>query len=117
MDTIGVRLRELRQSAKLSQAKIAAIVGSRQSAVARFESGEAHVPADVMIRYADYFDVSLDYIFARTDKPQGVTYEFKPKAAPEREEMRRFIEMCFDPQSPMNEKLKETLFRMMEGKQ
>ncbi len=26
----------------------------------------------------------------------------------------RFIEMCFDPQSPMNEKLKETLFRMME---
>jgi len=28
--------------------------------------------------------------------------------------MRRFIEMCFDPQSPMNEKLKETLFRMME---
>lgn len=62
----------------------------------------------------DYFDVSLDYIFARTDKPQGVIYEFKPKAAPEREEMRRFIEMCFDPQSPMNEKLKETLFRMME---
>ena len=60
------------------------------------------------------FDVSLDYIFARTDKPQGVIYEFKPKAAPEREEMRRFIEMCFDPQSPMNEKLKETLFRMME---
>ena len=115
MNTIGVRLRELRQSAKLSQAKIAAIVGSRQSAVARFESGEAHVPADVMIRYADYFDVSLDYIFAQTDKPQGVTYEFKPKAAPEREEMRRFIEMCFDPQSPMNEKLKETLFRMMEG--
>ena len=48
------------------------------------------------------------------DKPQGVTYAFKPKAAPEREEMRRFIEMCFDPQSPMNEKLKETLVRMME---
>ena len=31
--------------------------------------------------------------------------------------MRRFIEMCFDPQSPMNEKLKETLLRMMEGEQ
>ena len=29
MNTIGVRLRELRQSAKLSQAKIAAVVGSR----------------------------------------------------------------------------------------
>lgn len=31
MNTIGVRLRELRQSAKLSQAKIAAAVGSRQT--------------------------------------------------------------------------------------
>ena len=44
-----------------------------------------------------------------------MTYEFKPKVTPEKEEMRRFIEMCFDPQSPMNEKLKETLFHMMEG--
>ena len=81
MNTIGVRLRELRQSAKLSQAKIAAIVGSRQSAVARFESGEAHVPADVMVRYADYFDVSMDYIFGRTDNPQGKLYEYKPAYA------------------------------------
>ena len=63
MNIIGTRLRELRQSAKLSQVKIAEVVGSRQSAIARFESGEAHVPAEVMIRYADYFDVSLDYIF------------------------------------------------------
>ena len=70
MNIIGTRLRELRQSAKLSQVKIAEVVGSRQSAIARFESGEAHVPAEVMIRYADYFDVSLDYIFGRTDKPQ-----------------------------------------------
>ena len=114
MDTIGVRLRELRQSAKLSQAKIAAIVGSRQSAVARFESGEAHVPADVMIRYADYFDVSLDYIFGRTDNPQGKLYEGKMKIEKVYPEMDKFIEMCFDPQSPMNEKLKETLLRMME---
>ena len=71
MNTIGVRLRELRQSAKLSQAKIAAVVGSRQSAVARFESGEAHVPADVMVRYADYFDVSLDYILVARTSPRA----------------------------------------------
>lgn len=62
-------------------------------------------------------DVSLDYIFARTDKPQGVTYEFKPKYTPEKEEMQRFIEMCFNPQSPINTKLKETLLKMMEGEE
>ena len=113
MNTIGVRLRELRQSAKLSQAKIAAIVGSRQSAVDRFESGEAHVPADVMIRYADYFDVSLDYIFGRTDKPQGKLYEGKMKIEKVYPEMDKFIEMCFDPGSPINERLKETLRQML----
>ena len=114
MNTIGVRLRELRQSAKLSQAKIAAIVGSRQSAVARFESGEAHVPAEVMIRYADYFDVSLDYIFGRTDKPQGKLYEGKMKIEKVYPEMDKFIEMCFDPGSPINERLKETLREMLK---
>ena len=70
---IGQRLREMRLKATLSQAKVAAVVGSRQSAVARFESGEAHVPADVMVGYADYFDVSLDYIFGRTIPTAHVT--------------------------------------------
>ena len=118
MNTIGARLRELRQSAKLSQAKIAAIVGSRQSAVARFESGEAHVPAEVMVRYADYFDVSMDYIFGRTDNPQGKLYEYKPKIQQNDPQMQKFVEMCFDPTSPMNARLKETLLQMLgEAKQ
>ena len=111
---IGKRLREMRLKAKLSQAKVAAVVGSRQSAVARFESGEAHVPADVMVGYADYFDVSLDYIFGRTDNPQGKLYENKPKVEKIYPEMEKFIEMCFDPGSPMNERLKESLLRMMK---
>ena len=111
---IGQRLREMRLKAKLSQAKVAAVVGSRQSAVARFESGEAHVPADVMVGYADYFDVSLDYLFGRTENPQGKLYENKPKIEKAYPEMEKFIEMCFDPGSPMNERLKESLLQMMK---
>lgn len=114
MNIIGTRLRELRQSAKLSQVKIAEVVGSRQSAIARFESGEAHVPAGVMIRYADYFDVSLDYIFGRTGKPQGKLYEGKMKIEKVYPDMDKFIEMCFDPGSPINERLKETLREMLK---
>ena len=117
MEQIGKRLRSLREGIRLTQVQMAQILGVQQSRINRFETGQSTPSPEVFLKYADYFDVSLDYIFARTDKPQGVTYEFKPKAAPEREEMRRFIEMCFDPQSPMNEKLKETLLRMMEGDQ
>ena len=115
MKIVAERIRSLRESAKLSQVKMGEIVGAKQSSLNRYEQAQTSPSYETLVRYADYFDVSLDYIFARTDKPQGVTYEFKPKATPEKEDMRRFIEMCFDPQSPMNEKLKETLFRMMEG--
>lgn len=115
MREMGKRLKALRESIGISQMKMAEAIGSTQSSINRYENGQSSPSVELLRRYADYFDVSLDYIFARTDKPQGVTYEFKPKAAPEREDMRRFIEMCFDPKSPMNEKLKETMLRMMEN--
>ena len=110
---IGQRLKELRQSVKLSQSKIAAIVESSQPAIARYEVGEAHIPADVLLNYANYFDVSLDYIYCRTDNPQGVHYENKPKVEKIYPEMEKFIEMCFEPGSPINEKLKTTLVQML----
>ena len=66
------------------------------------------------MQYADYFDVSMDYLFARTDKPQGKLYEYRPKITAGSEEMKQFIEMCFDPQSPMSEKLKQMLLQLME---
>ena len=115
MIEVGRRLKALRESIGFSQVKMAQALGTTQSSINRYENGQSSPSVELFRRYADYFDVSLDYIFARTDKPQGEIYHFMPKAAPEREELRRFIEMCFDPQSPMNEKLKETLFRMMEG--
>lgn len=114
---VGKRLKALRYGLGISQARLALDLGVTQSSINRYENGQSAPSVDVFRRYADYFDVSLDYIFARTDKPQGMTYQFKPKATPEKEEMRRFIEMCFDPKSPMNERLKETLFRMMEGEE
>lgn len=115
MNEVGKRLKILREGIGVSQMKMAEAIGSTQSSINRYENGQSSPPIELLRRCADYFDVSLDYIFGRTDKPQGVTYEFKPKVTPEKEEMRRFIEMCFDPQSPMNDKLKEALFRMMEG--
>lgn len=117
MNKVGKRLKALREGIGIPQKKMAEAIGTTQSSINRYENGQSTPSVEIFRWYADYFDVSLDYIFARTDKPQGMTYEFKPKATPEKEEIRRFIEICFDPQSPMNEKLKETLFRMMEGEE
>lgn len=117
MQQIAKRMKELRKSLGVSQEKLAEWVGIFQSAINRYENAQATPSTNFFRKYADFFDVSLDYVFCRTDKPQGQTYEFKPQITPDKEELRRFIEMCFDPNSPVNEKLKQTLFEMLEGKQ
>ena len=113
MKEISQRIRALRETAKVSQAKIAQLIGTNQSAINRYENAQSVPPPHVLLWYADYFDVSMDYIYARTDKPQGKLYEYNPKISAEGEQFRQFIEMCFDPESPMNEKLKQTLIDMV----
>lgn len=114
MKELGERLRGLRESVKLSQVKMAELLGVKQSSINRYEQGQSAPSLETLVKYADYFDVSLDYLLARTDNPQGKLYEHRPKIAPGSEEMKQFIEMCFDPQSPLNEKLKQMLLEMME---
>ena len=112
MKIVGQRLRSLRDGIKLSQAKLGKLVDISQVSVNRYENGTIPSPK-VLLWYADYFDVSLDYIFGRTDKPQGTLYEFKPRAIEDNEEMQRFVEMCFSPNSSINERLKQTLIEML----
>lgn len=115
MKEIGNRLKELRESIHLSQSKMAELNGTNQTSIARFEKGQTSPPLKILLWYADYFDVSMDYIFGRTDKPQGKLYEYNPKVAADSKEMKQFIEMCFDPKSPMSDKLKQALIKMMVG--
>lgn len=112
--TIGNRLKGLRESIGKSQSFIAKEIGTvAQPAIFRYESGQSDVPNNILLWYADYFDVSLDYIFGRTDKPQGKLYDYNPKAFDD-ENMQQFVEMCFDPKSPANAKLKEAVLKLLQ---
>ena len=112
MKIVAERLRQLREGAKLSQKKICALNGYNQSSLARCEAGQGSPPLPLLLWYADYFDVSLDYIFGRTDAPQGKLYAFNPHVPADSEQLKQFIEMCFDPNSPVSEKLKSTMMEM-----
>ena len=114
MYKIGQRMKALRESAHLSQAEIAKLCGSNQTTIAKTETGKTLPSVKLMVWWADYFDVSMDYLCCRTDQPQGKLYECKPKLSANSADMKQFIEMCFDPNSQFNAKLKETLFAMME---
>ena len=111
---VGDMLKKLRESVGLSQKELAAKIGTTQSSMNRYENNQSEAPYKILLWYANYFDVSMDYIFARTDQPQGKLYDFQPKIE-DNDDMRRFIEMCFDPNSPMSGKLKDTLLQMMKG--
>jgi len=119
MGVVGSRLRTLREGFGLSQKQVAEMLEATQSGIYRYETGKAEPPIKTMLWYADYFDVSMDYIYGRTDNPQGKLYKYEPQAFKERmkdkEEWARFVEMCFDPNSPMSAKLKETMMQMMGG--
>ncbi|MGN0665250.1 MAG: helix-turn-helix domain-containing protein [Candidatus Coproplasma sp.] len=112
---VAQRLTELREGVHLSQAKLAAqFDGVEQPAIFRYENAQSFPPYGVLMQYADFFDVSLDFIFGRTDNPQGKLYDYQPKVLKDNKQMQELIEMCFDPNSPANAKLKETLLRLME---
>lgn len=118
LEIVGQRLRALRESVGISQNKLAGMIGVRQSSINRYENGQSVPSVQTFRWYADYFDVSMDYIFGRTDKPQGKLYNYEPQLIRDKtennQELRQFVEMCFDPKSPMNDKLKQTLIRMLE---
>lgn len=109
MNGLGERLKKLRNSTMMSQAKFAKEIGSSQSAINRFENDQQEPSCEIFLKYADYFNVSMDYLYGRTDNPEGMAYEFKPKFDTDNEQFKQFIEMCFDPQSPLNGKLKQTI--------
>lgn len=118
MEQIGKRLRALREGVRLTQVQMAQILGVQQSRINRYETGQSTPAPEIFLKYADYFDVSMDYLYCRTDEPRGKLYEYRPERLKDKniqnQEMREFIEMCFDPQAPVNKRLKEALFRIME---
>ena len=118
MQEVAQRLKSLRESVGVSQAKLAALMGATQASVNRYENGQSSPPLKILRWYADFFDVYLDYIFARTEQPEGTLYEHKPKVVEaitqENKELRQFVDMCFDPTSPVSEKLRETLTKLLE---
>lgn len=62
------RIRELREAAGLSQKCLAEILGLHRTQYQRYETGESPVTIEFMIKLADFYDVSLDYIAGRIEK-------------------------------------------------
>lgn len=63
------RLRQLRKQRHISQIRLAMDSGMTQNSISRFETGVRRPDYDSLIFFADYFNVSIDYLVGRTDNP------------------------------------------------
>lgn len=62
------RIRNLREDRDLTQAQLAAYLHIHQTTYSDYELGNLNIPAPVLIRLADYYTTSVDYLLGRTDE-------------------------------------------------
>ena len=64
-----MRLKELRKKKGISQLRLATDLHTTQNTISRYETGEREPGIDELIKIADYFNVSVDYLIGRTESP------------------------------------------------
>ena len=62
------KMRDLREDHGLSRQNAAELLNVSQATYSRYESGVLDIPSISLIKLADYYKVSVDYILGRTDK-------------------------------------------------
>lgn len=65
-----MRLKALREKRGISQLKLAMDLDMNQNSISRYETGVREADYKSLIKFADYFDVSIDYLLERTDNPK-----------------------------------------------
>ncbi len=64
------RLRDLRNDKDMNQTEIAEVLGMSQTGYSKYETGENDIPTDVLIKLADFYETSTDYILGRTNRKE-----------------------------------------------
>lgn len=61
------RLKYLRESELLTQTQVANAIYCSQRAYSHYETGQRDIPTQTLIRLADFYNVSVDFILGRTE--------------------------------------------------
>lgn len=69
-DDMKNNLRRIRKEKGLTQIAVQMHTGVEQALLSKFENGERIPPTDTLIRLADFYNVSIDYILCRTENAE-----------------------------------------------
>jgi len=62
------RIRDLREDRDLNQTQVAKILSMSQTGYSKYETGENDIPTVVLIKLAEFYDTSIDYLLGLTDE-------------------------------------------------
>ena len=64
------RIQDLRTDADMSQKQLSEILHISQRSYSHYETGSRNIPVEMLIRLANYYDISVDYLVGCTDKKE-----------------------------------------------
>ena len=64
------RIRALREDRDLTQREMGELLSCSQRVYSNYERGDVDIPTSVLIRLADLYSVSVDYLLGRTNNPK-----------------------------------------------
>ena len=62
------RIRDLREDRDLNQTAVAKMLGMSQTGYSKYETGENDIPTWVLIKLAQFYDTSIDYLLGLTNE-------------------------------------------------
>ena len=64
------RIRDLREDRDLKQRQVAEFLNCSQQVYSNYELGQRDIPTDILIKLADFYSVSTDYLLGLTNNPK-----------------------------------------------
>lgn len=65
-----MKLKQIRKSKGISQLKLSLDLNMTQNTISRYETGVREPGINELIKIADYFNISVDYLLGRTENPE-----------------------------------------------
>ena len=66
---MNLRIKDIREDNDLTQKQISSMFFCDQSLYSKYERGEREIPLSLIIKLADFYKVSVDYLVGRTSNP------------------------------------------------
>lgn len=72
MQKFSRRLKRLREEKNLTQVEFAKLMSLANSTISQYEAGRRMPDQEILQKFADFFDVSVDYLLGRTNNPKSI---------------------------------------------